>query len=369
MSFSQGIRKPRGDGATMFEQASLPDVQKRELCLGLLDEFGVRKVARETRDGELIHSCCVPNAGHKNGDRNASASLNWQKLTYNCFGCGSSGGLLWFIATCRGLDTPEAREWLGSKTGFGQSVMDLTSLIDLITQIFRRPETRSPIPSYSPAVLDPWLGWDFHHPYLTETGRIPGTRFLGRGIPESTLDHFRIGYADEYFDGSERIIIPAFWEGKLVGWQARCLPDDADRPDKYRNSPDFPRDRVLYNYDRDAAELLVVESPLSVLRHFHHLPQMCATFGAKVTDEQIRMLQRYQRVLLWFDNDTAGWEATKTVAEALVRHVPVSVVDSPYAADPADMDDVMVELMLTDRLVPSSIWHQPEKLIKWKRST
>lgn len=350
-----------------FHYGHLPDVQKRELCIGLLEEFGVTRI-KKTPGGELIHSCCLPGTGHKNGDANASASLNWEKLTYNCFGCGSSGGLLWFIGSCRGVDSDEARDWLGSQTGLGQSVRDLSVLLDLIKKIFAKETYRSPIPRYDPTVLDSWTDWDEHHPYMTHTrGQlIPGTVLRGRGIPGETLDRFRIGYADEYYDGSERIIIPLFWRGELVGWQARAL--NPALPDKYRNSPDFPRDEVLYNYQAELTEALLVESPLSVLAHAHHLPQTTATFGAKVTEAQIRLLRGYDRVVLWFDNDDAGWQATRTVGDALRRYTRVFVVKSPWAADPADMDDLTAKRLLTEQAVPYSIWRPPTTLTKWTRS-
>lgn len=361
--FQRGVLAPPKRSA-YFEFASLPDLEKRELCTGLLDEFGVGRY-RDADGGELIHSCCLPNSRHRNGDRNASASLNWQKLTYNCFGCGSSGGLLWFIGLCRGLDTDEARDWLGSRTGFGQSVMDLSVLLDMLTKIYERSSGKMPIPSFDATMIEPWTDWEAPHPYLTTSGRIPGTRIYGRGVPLATVEHFRVGYADEYFDGSERIVIPLFWRGQLVGWQARRLPGQQGK-DKYRNSPDFPRDRTLYNYDPQQKELLLVESPMSVLRHFHHVPQMTATFGAKVTEQQIQLCDRFSRVLLWFDNDEAGWNATKKVGDALNRYAPVWVVDSPWAADPGDMDDATVEELLT-RLVPFSVWEPPTSLDEWTR--
>lgn len=356
MSFAQGVLPTRNAGAG-FEFSMLTDLEKRDLCVGLLAEFGASRF-KETDRGELIHSCCIPNAGHRNGDKNASASLNWKKLTFNCLGCGSQGGILWLIAVCRGLDTPQARDWLGSQTGLGQRSMELPRLLALITQIYGQHHENAPIPRYSPAVLEPWLGWEQPHPYLTDGlgGAIPH-----RGIPEATIEHFRVGYAPEYFDGSERIIIPLFWRGDLVGWQARCLPGYQGN-DKYRNSPDLPRDRVLYNHAR-RNDLLLVESPMSVLRHYHHMEAMQATFGASVSESQIRLCQRYSSVTLWFDNDKAGWGATRKVGNALSRYAPVLVVNSPYSADAADMPDDLAEEMV-DNAIPLTLWNPPSKLKK-----
>lgn len=332
----------------------LDDGTKEQLCRDLLAEFGVTHV-KATAKGELIHSCPLPFGQHRNGDRNPSASLNFRKLTFNCLGCGSSGGLLWFIAALKGETTEGARDWLNAQTGLGQTVMDLDVLLKILDKMYAGyQDDRPPIPRYSPQVLKPWT-WNLFHPYMTDP---PPD---GRGIPESTLEHFRIGYAEEYFDGTERIIFPLFWQGELVGWQARRM--DGRGHDKYRNSPDFPRERAIYNYDNgNRNEAIVVESPASVLSKFHCLPAMQATFGAKVTDDQIRLLHRYPIVTLWFDNDEAGWNATRRVSEELARHTIVNVVDSPYAADPAEVDDETAARLVRDA-VPSVLWSPPTTLI------
>lgn len=355
--------------STFFEASLLDDDTKELLCRELLSEFGVTHL-RRTERGELIHSCCLPFGAHKNGDRNPSASLNFRKLTYRCLGCGSGGGLLWFIAVCRGEDGLQARRWLETQTGTGQQVMDLSKLLQLLNGLFdHATEEIQQIPQYSTAVLNPWT-WDTFHPYLTEG--MPEIGFKGRGIPEDTLRHFKIGYTDEYPMGfyedktprptQERIVIPLWWEGNLVGWQARRL-NAQDEP-KYKNSPDFPRDRVLFNY-RPGEPMVLVESPLSVLRHWHGHPGIVSTFGAAVTEKQMSLLSRASSLTIWLDNDKAGWEGTKLVIESLSRSVPIFVVDSPYDADPADMDDETVATLIADA-VPWGIWQKPKTLTRWE---
>lgn len=347
----------------IFEPGLLPDGEKRELCETLLREFGVTRW-RSTDSGEMIHSCPIP-GGHRNGDRNPSASLNYKKLTFNCLGCGSKGGLLWWMATCRGTGAEEVREWLSGATGTGGHTMELGRLMEILDAL-EAPEAKpEPIPNYAASILAPWTGWDHQHPYLTETGWIAGLETYGRACPPETLDRFGIGYCDEYFDKTERIIIPLYWRGKLVGWQARRIAP-WDEP-KYKFSPSFPRDRTLYNYHSDPALAVVVESPLSVLRHAHHLPQICSTFGAEVTETQIRLLHRYNNVLLWFDNDDAGWKATQQVGRELQSFCDVWAVESPWDADPAELDDRTTE-ELTARAVPFSVWEPPTELLPWERN-
>src|SRR5690606_17944775 len=105
---------------------------------------------------------------------------------------------------------------------------------------------------------------------------------------------------------------------------------------KYKNTPDFPKDRTLYNYDPKATTAVVVESPMSVLSKAHIMP-IEATFGANVTDRQMRYISMHRKVVLFFDNDEAGWKATRAVGEYLEAYSSVWVADNPYAADPADL--------------------------------
>ena len=343
-----------------LEMSLLPDSEKERLCRELLEEFGATGI-RSNGKGELIHSCCLPFGLHAHGDRNPSASLNYQKLTYNCYGCGG-GGLLWFVGICRGVGTAEARRWLAAETGNGPDEQPLTSLLDFFDAVYaQKQDTPAPIPNMDLRVLDPYRQI---HPYMTEV----------RGCPMETLIEHNVGYGEFRINlgtpeqpnwvTSPRVVLPHIWRDKLVGWQTRRLLNDGTP--KYLNTPDFPKDTTIYDYDPKRRTAVVVESVLSILRHSsrHH---MVATFGASVTDRQMRFLSQYERVILWMDNDNAGWRATGEIAEHLESYMPVFVVPSPWAADPGDMDDETVDALLAEA-VPYSIWTPPMELQPWASS-
>lgn len=351
----------------VFEAGMLPDSQKEDLCRTLLEEFGVGHINR--RDDELIHGCLLPRSNHTDQQRNPTAALNWKKLTYKCLGCGSGGGLLWFIATCRGGSTVEARSWLEGATGTGNALMGLTELLKFFDAIYaQKASTHEPIPTYSPRVLAPW---EWLHPYMTEV----------RGVPEQTVLDMKVGYAEAYeiqrepnVVTSERVVIPHFWKGNLVGWQTRRIFDDGTP--KYLSSPAFPREQTIYDYDPSRRHAVVVESPFSTLRHRHH-HHMPATFGASVTTTQIRLLQKYGEITFWMDNDDAGWKSLldtidrrgrvekQGLLSALSGSAKCYVVPSFWAADPADMDDDTVDSLIAER-IPWSIWNPPSELRQWQ---
>lgn len=354
--FRTGVTGAKERSSDFLVYSLLSDVEKERLARTLLAEFGVTHIATVTDRGEMIHSCCLPLGGHRNGDANPSASFNFQKLTYNCYGCGHSGGLLWFIATCRGTSATEARSWLGSQTGIGEE-QDLAAFLAFFDALWSPQRVEHPpLPKFDPRVLDPWR---LIHPWLTD----------GRHIPVETLIAFDVGYDPEYrvalHEGeavrwitSERIIIPHWWRGDLVGWQSRRVNNDGTA--KYLNSGDFPREFSLYHYD-PKRPALVVESPMSVLSKYALCPIIEATFGASVTDYQIRLLADHPRVTLFFDNDEAGWHATEEVGKALMDYTDVLVIDNPYNADAADLTDNLFSDLIANP-IPFAMWQPPRTL-------
>jgi len=346
------------------------------MCQELLAEFGASVRRVNDKSGEMIHGCLVSPGVHSDQDKNPTASLNYQKLTYNCLGCGASGGLLWFIATCRDESSLDARRWLEKTAGLGGQVLELAAMMRFLDAVYARPAVL-PIPSYSEKLLK---AWDFEHPYFRES----------RHITARIYKQYRLGWDPK----TDRVVLPHFWEGKLVGWQTRKLPQEwramlleADSPDihsgkpnspKYHSSPDFPKDSTIYNH-RPSESAVIMEAMLSVLRHeesFHSE----AVFVAKVTGLQVRRLVKHDEGILWMDNDRAGWdavlgrpevpptkekpqgkEAVLGMAEMLSVYTRVKVVDSRWSQDPADLPtDVAVELRAT--AVPWSIWEPPRVL-------
>jgi hypothetical protein len=326
----------------LVEARILPDQQKLDLCLELLQEFGAGSV---TKHGyELTHKCTLGLGGHS--DHNSkTASVNYKKLEFNCFVCGNGGSLAWWIAVNRRTDTNEIEPWLRQKLGIGSS-LPLGDLLNLIDSICHPKHESQRMPVFNEKILERWTNWEDFHPYLTEV----------RKIPRENLERFNVGYADtdDDFHYSQRIILPIHLPDKtLVGWQARALLPE---PEKYKNSPGLPRDRILYG-DTDARKVVLVESPMSVLRQSSRRRPVVASFGSNLTEAQLRLLQRYEEVTVFCENDKAGLKMIRRAINGLSRYTRVSVVVNPYVKeiDPADLDeDTFIKLV--DSAVPGAIW-------------
>lgn len=340
----------------------LPEELRYQFCYDLLIDIGADKIKVVESKSE-INACC-PLPWHN--DTHPSFSLNWEKMVASCFSCGSGGGILWFIGAVKGVNGPRAREWLTSQTGITGSDFDLPALlafIDAAIEGKKKPKISQPIPRYPERMLEPW-----DHIYPGMTTGVPDLGIPGRGIPEDNLRHARVGWDLD----SNRVTIPHFWRGDLVGWQSRRIMDDGTP--KYLSSPDFPRDRTIYGYDEvdQSKPVLVVESPMSRLRHLHHLP-IVSTFGSEITERQITLLKWFPKVVFWMDNDKAGWWATlgkslrtefvTGAPEKLSRWTEVMVVESDWAADPAELSDTVAH-DLYDAAVPFFLWEKPQGALR-----
>lgn len=332
----------------------LPTSVKEQLCRDLLEEFGAVAIRHRPSQAELTHGCLVSPEQHSDQVRNPTASLNYDKLTYKCLGCNAQGGILWLIATVRHCSHQEAREWLGRETGTGETLMPLQQLLDYYDALYASVKVAPlVIPSFPESVLEPWL--QIVHPWLT-TG-VPDLHIAGRGIPEETVRALKLGWDPS----DDRIVIPHFWKGSLVGWQKRRLSGSGP---KYLSTEDMPKDFTIYDYDPKREEAVIVEAPLSVARHRHALP-LEGTFGANVTDRQVRLIStHYKRIVLWMDNDNGGWKALEGtqnspgLIDRLSGYAPVWVVPSPFTGGPDDVE-TKVAVELVEMAVPASIWRRP----------
>jgi len=328
----------------------------------VLNRYGAKNITEiQTKSGpQLQHSCIIDQVDphHSHGDQSPSASLHMSKMLYCCYSFGG-GDLFWLIQKMEGVVRAGVLPILSKL--LGESVQTTEQFLDEIDRYFVQEERVASIPTYSEKILEPWL---MIHPYMTEA----------RGISEDVLKSHSVGYDEK----EVRIVLPHFWDGKLVGWQKR-RQDDPRWPmtpleetgrwgPKYQNSHSFPKLETLYSTSQETtisggSSVLVVESVLSVLRAEtlvtsstitrsflmgSILTNTISTFGAKVSDTQLKLLRNYDRVVLWFDDDIAGLRATLRVCKALDNFTHVYVVQNQGARDDlAGLTEGEIEYYLT----------------------
>lgn len=312
------------------------DYLRRLDARALLEHYGVRNDHEETTHSgevEVIHSCLLDRVDrhHNNGDENPSAACNLDRKLYVCYAYWG-GDLFHLVQKLENKGSFE--EILPIIAPFlSGAVTEPDKFLEELERILADGAYSADLPSYSDRILTPWA---FVHPYLHE-----------RGIDSDTASKLKIGWRQD----ENRITIPHFWNGHLVGWQSRAVPDrpglwpgTADPMPKYRSTPGFPRSDTLYHdHSRPfprTGRVIVVESPFSVIKatSLGLTTPVVATFGSKVSVAQAAMLTDFDDVILWADPDPAGKTMERTVARRLHRHPGLRVVEPDPGKDMADCD-------------------------------
>ena len=182
----------------------------------------------------------------------------------------------------------------------------------------------------------------FHRKYLERRGFDPDKLermwgLLGTG-PLSLLD--KLNY-------SRRIIIPIFWEGEQVSFQGRDITGKAMQ--KYLACPEereiIKHKHILYRsqeVSQDYSQCICVEGVADVWRIGRWA---VATFGIKYTREQLRILRRFKRVVVWFDEEPqAQQQARKLRMDLSFSGVETEQIFTPK--DPADTDPATVRKLV-----------------------
>jgi len=210
------------------------------------------------------------------------------------------------------------------------------------------PETRALQPKGPPGLV---LGVT----ELPETH--PAVRYLtGRGFSLDTLRHYRVGYCVEasrdFPQIQGRIVIPFWFEGEYVGWQARALPGDASGAPKYYTCPGMPKSRLLYNLDnaRRCREYLVIVEGVTDVWAVGDCA--VALLGKTMGPLQKALIQRHwprKPVFVLLDHD-AGKEAEKieaALSEVVCGYANrVEIVALPPGMDPGSYPRESVQELL-----------------------
>lgn len=336
-------------------------VDKRKLMRDLRSSLDPEQFLRETigaqnisaQGPQLIHSCPMPFGLHKNGDQNPSAAFNTELLLFNCMVCGG-GDLFWLTQNVKDIDSTSAVDLVMDTV----EIRDLTKdeFLTRLRSIWEEGEEISfSLPSYSERIIKPWLRYT---PYMDERGV---TRDVQRTMKTGIDLNHREKYEKNDFEAwleQPRITIPLFFKGKLRGWQKRRVSDEMKLGPKYRSSPGLPKDHTLYGFDAyDGDSVYVVESPLTALKMMGQgYNNVVATLGARVTDDQIDLLRRYDEIHLLFDADDAGSIATEAVAMGAKDSCKVWISDMPEKeTDPADYPKDALNDIIESR-VPGVTW-------------
>jgi DNA primase len=279
-------------------------------------------------------------------ERSPSFTVSPAKQFYHCFGCGAHGSAIGFLMNYDRLEFPDAVEELANRAGLKvayeggareaprEDSTDLYNVLDAAASFYRRQLEAN------------------------ETAR---TYFESRGLDESTITKFNLGYAPDQWDalknalgtsaqriallekagmltsgerGSKydrfrhRVMFPILdRRGRTIAFGGRVLVKE-DTP-KYLNSPETPlfhKGRELFGLwqVREAHQkiprLIVVEGYMDAISlHQFGVPQAVATLGTATTRDHAEILFRQcADVYFCFDGDRAGRQAAWRAVESVL---------------------------------------------------
>lgn len=313
----------------LLQKEIYQDSLRRLDARALLEHYNAENCTEQAnKDGttEIVHSCLLDRVEphHTNGDANPSASCNIDKKTYVCYSMGFGCDLFHLVQKLE--DKEDFADALGVIGQFlSGATQEVHSLDAEIVKAFADHEIyQVELPAYNDRILD---NWDKPHPYWDY-----------RGISKQAQEFLRLGYDER----EQRVVFPHFVNGVLVGWVKRAIPGQTmPQIPKYRNNSGFPKSETLYNFDvaKNYPRVCVVESPMSVARAVSlECPNVVATFGAKVGNKQISLLEDFHTVYVWMDTGPAGLQGEQKLVEHLYRYTDVRVVTPDGGLDLADAD-------------------------------
>lgn len=285
------------------------------------------------------------------------------KQFYYCFGCNQGGNVFHFIMNIENLSFTDALRLLADRAGIVLPEPDNREEQQKLRLRKRILEANKEAARFYFSCL------------AAEKGREALKYLHNRGLTNRTIRQFGLGYApdewsllsdylqekgyDEFvlvqsglaiksksgrlidrFRG--RIIFPIFdVRGNVVAFGGRVMDDSLP---KYINSPETPcysKGRELFGLHlakkSSERKLLIVEGYMDVISlHQAGIDFAVASLGTALTGMQGRLLKKYaDEVILGYDSDTAGQNATERGLEVLNRlGCRVKVLQIPDGKDP-----------------------------------
>jgi DNA primase len=294
-----------------------------------------------------------------------------QKLFY-CFGCSEGGDAFRFVQMTEGLDFKGSLEYLADRYGVKLEPVEE----DPVEAERRRVRERLH------ELLERTAAFYVRYLWDSEEAAPARVYLASRGLDESALREFRVGYAPSAYDTllqavrrggftnreawdaglaarskgqgvlydrfRRRIMFPLCdLRGRVLGFGARAV--GANQKPKYLNSADsavYHKGRNLFGADiarahaTKAGSVIVAEGYTDVIAmHQAGLRNTVGLMGTALTEEQVGELARLaSKVQLALDADGAGQEAMLRAARvAAGRRLELRVVPLPAGADPADL--------------------------------
>ncbi|MBO8448920.1 MAG: DNA primase, partial [Bacteroidetes bacterium] len=315
------------------------------------------------RQGANFIACCP-----FHNEKTPSFYVSPAKGIFKCFGCGKSGTAVGFVMEHESLSYVEALRYLAKKYH-----IEIVEKEESAEEIAQRQRGESLL------LVSEFAASFFRDSLKTPEGKVGYAYFKSRGLEDSTIEKFGLGWApsdrtalataaraagykEEFLvdtglcyrrdDGKlvdrfhERAMFPIHSpSGRVLAFGGRTLRSDKTVA-KYVNSPEtgiYVKSRSLYGIWFARNEIvrmdrcILVEGYLDVISmHQLGIRNVVASSGTSLTVEQIRLIKKYsENVTIIYDGDSAGIKAAlRGINLVLKEGLNVKVVLLPDGDDP-----------------------------------
>ena len=252
-------------------------------------------------------------------DSHPSFSMNAEKGVWICYQCGRAGTLEMLISQLAGAP------------GDPKTLLRSIRHAGATQRLRERRQAAVSSETESAPVIDPFIVFARYDTF----GSPPSWALQERMLLPEVCAHYGVRWDKGW-------IIP-IWSpegdksvGHFWGWQFKRLDSVANFP------PAVKKSRTLFGlHEARGSSLILVESPLDVVRLASVGFTAVASYGAFVSNEQLSLLiERSGRVVLALDADEEGQRQTAKVYRRVARAVPTTWVRFPRGAkDPGDLTD------------------------------
>ncbi|HHX95233.1 MAG TPA: DNA primase [Clostridia bacterium] len=300
-------------------------------------------------------------------EKTPSFTVSSENQMFYCFGCGTGGNVYTFLMKYHGYGFVDAVKTLAERAG-----ILLPAEKDISPADREKLNLRKRLFAVNDLACS-YFGFSLKQPAGSEARKY----LEHRGISMSSVDNFKLGWADSQKDSlcsflqkrgfskkeitlaglgqtcqngnlidcfRSRLMFPiSDYKGRVIGFGGRVLGQGEP---KYLNTGEtelFRKSNVLYGLHtaipaiRSSGFAVIVEGYTDVISaHQSGVCSVIASLGTALTREQAKLLRRYtEKVIIAYDSDTAGAAATLRGMDILSQsRFEVRIALVPSGQDP-----------------------------------
>ena len=251
------------------------------------------------RGHELLGLCPMHLERTGREDNNPSWSMNAETGVHHCFSCGYKGTLLTLVGEIKEFTT----KW--GRVDFDAAKDWLRNNIEVNFEYLARQleEARNNYVTFSPPIT-------MSEARLAVFDSVaPDWALSARGLTKIASSLYGVHWKKDNNSWVTPIRKPS--NGALMGWQEKSQTERF-----FRNRPTgVAKSKTLFGLNVfNGGTMIVVESPLDAVKlQSLGISGGVSTFGASVSEDQINLMKRADKLIIAMDNDTAGKKASSDI--------------------------------------------------------